>query len=259
VSGYAPLAGATFTGDVTFGTSQAFFGANDKVDFTDSTNMYTFYADGTAGAGNIDANNVTTTTVRASATNDVSLSSTAHGFQIGPSTGANLRMDNGEIMAVDNGAAASLILNTQGGNVTISDTSSYVYVPGAYGNDITTTRHAMWISSAGQLGWASSSRTKKQDIVKAVIDTEAVLSIEPKHFRYIAAVERDGEAAPVEAGFIAEDLHDAGLTDFVDYTEEGDVQGVHYTMYVVALQAVAREQAAQIAALTARVAALEGK
>jgi hypothetical protein len=116
----------------------------------------------------------------------------------------------------------------------------------------------MWISSAGVFGYASSSRTKKQDIVEANLDPAAILSIEPKLFRYIKAVEEFGDDAPVELGMIAEDLHDAGLTHLVDYGDDGVIQGIHYSMYVTALQAVVRDQESKISGLTARLDRLEG-
>lgn len=50
---------------------------------------------------------------------DVSLSSTQHAFQIGPSGGTNLAMDGNEIMARLNGAASTLHLNNDGGNVAV--------------------------------------------------------------------------------------------------------------------------------------------
>lgn len=55
--------------------------------------------------------------LRLAATNDVSLSSTLHALQIGPSTGTNLRIDNNEIEAVINGARAPLYLNNDAGSV----------------------------------------------------------------------------------------------------------------------------------------------
>lgn len=51
---------------------------------------------------------------------DASLVSTLHPFQIGPSSGQNIRMDANEILSVDNGATAILALNPDGGDVTIN-------------------------------------------------------------------------------------------------------------------------------------------
>jgi hypothetical protein len=56
-------------------------------------------------------------TLRLSTTTDVSLSSTAHAFQVGATNSTNIRMDNNEIHAVNNGAASSLYLNADGSEV----------------------------------------------------------------------------------------------------------------------------------------------
>lgn len=59
--------------------------------------------------------------LRLRATNDVSLTSLLHAFQIGLSSGANLRIDINEIQAVANGIKALLALNAQGGDVSLFD------------------------------------------------------------------------------------------------------------------------------------------
>ena len=52
-------------------------------------------------------------------TNGLSLTSTAHGFQNGFSTGQNIAMSNNEIVARNNGATAPLYLNRFGGDVNV--------------------------------------------------------------------------------------------------------------------------------------------
>jgi hypothetical protein len=197
--------------------------------------------------GAVTADNITANKIRLTPAVDLSASSTEHNFQIGESNGLNLRIDNNEIEALNNGVGANLNLNGAGSGTVVF--GGLLDSNDTYANDITTTRRAMWISSAGVMGYASSSRTKKQDIVSANIDINSVLSVEPKQFRYIKAVEQFGNDAPIELGMIAEDLHDAGLTHFVDYGPDGDIQGIHYSTYVVALQAVVRDLAARIARL----------
>lgn len=63
--------------------------------------------------------------LRAISTGDVSLTSTGHGFQCGPDTGLNIAMDQNEIMARNNGTAATLALNVDGGAVTINGNTAY--------------------------------------------------------------------------------------------------------------------------------------
>ena len=200
--------------------------------------------------GAVTADTITANTIRLTPAVDLSASSTGHNFQIGETTGINLRIDNNEIEVLNNGAGASLNLNGAGSGTVVF--GGLLDSNDTYANDITTTRRAMWISSAGVFGYASSTRTKKQDIVSAGIDVSSVLSVEPKLFRYIKAVEEFGDDAPIEIGMIAEDLHDAGLTHFVDYGPDGSVQGIHYSTYVVALQAVVRDLAARVAALESK-------
>lgn len=137
-----------------------------------------------------------------------------------------------------------------------------LYATQAPGFNITGTRVAAWLESAtGRLGTASSSRRYKQDEAPAGIDPSAVLAIESKQFRYIDQVEELGDCAAVEFGFIAEDLHDAGMYPWVVYREiDGEIipDGVNYSMLVVAQHAVLREQRTQIDALAARLDALDG-
>lgn len=57
-----------------------------------------------------------TRNIRLTGTADVSLSSTAHPFQIGPTTGSNLVADGNEIMARNNGATSTLFIQNDGGN-----------------------------------------------------------------------------------------------------------------------------------------------
>lgn len=143
-----------------------------------------------------------------------------------------------------------------------------LYAIQAPGFNITGTRVAAWLETAtGRLGTASSSRRYKQDEAPSGIDPVAVLSIEPKRFRYIEQVQQFGDDAAVEVGFIAEDLEAAGLTPWVvhrDIDGETVPDGVEYSTFAVAHQSVLRDLDArdkakqeQIDVLTARINALE--
>ncbi len=79
--------------------------------------------DGTT-AGTVTVGLVAAQRLRAATTAEVTLSSTTHGFQVGPNAGANLRMDGNEIMAANNGVAADLFLQDQGGDVYIGDAAT---------------------------------------------------------------------------------------------------------------------------------------
>lgn len=57
-------------------------------------------------------------------TSDLTTSSTNHAFQIGPDTGANIRADSNEIVALNNGAVADLNVQTDGGRLQINNNSA---------------------------------------------------------------------------------------------------------------------------------------
>lgn len=62
--------------------------------------------------------------IRSPATTDASPTSTDHPFQVGPSSGPNVRVDDNEVMAVDNGSPADLHLNADGGMVAINNSAA---------------------------------------------------------------------------------------------------------------------------------------
>jgi hypothetical protein len=206
---------------------------------------------------------------------EATLSSTEHPFQIGLSSDSNIKFSTHQvnglypypmIQSVNNGVGSRLYINPWGGgSVYIGGFDSgpggraTIFGGGltslaVYENSITAAeRRDMYISPNGVFGFLSSSRTQKQDIVSADLDTSSILSINPVKFKYIQEVENLGDVAEIEVGFIAEDLHDAGLTQFVDYGRSGEPEGVKYTTYVVALQAVVRSQQQQIDDLKTRI------
>lgn len=68
---------------------------------------------------------LSTSTLRLSATEDVTLSSTGHAFQIGADTGPNLAFDSNEIQARNNGAVSELNLNNEGGAIQAHNASGF--------------------------------------------------------------------------------------------------------------------------------------
>lgn len=88
--------------------------------------------------------------IRLSSTNDASPSSTDHAFQIGPTSGVNLIIDNNEIMARNGGAENGLGLNLDGGNVGIGNAQSIVTVTGRINSN-----HYPWAYAAGALSMGS--------------------------------------------------------------------------------------------------------
>lgn len=127
----------------------------DHIWHDDTNNEWNFCSDttykGTANAS------VKSHKIRLLSTTDVTLTSTAHGFQLGADSGLNIRMDTNEIQAVNNGVASQLNINilggevVMGGDLTASGTvkgklyhdSNYLYV-GSYSSSYGTGYGRMW-------------------------------------------------------------------------------------------------------------------
>lgn len=70
--------------------------------------------------------------MRLTNTNDVSLTSTNHAFQIGATATTNLRMDQNEIMAANNGSTATLYIQNDGGDIGLGNTGTTITVGGRF-------------------------------------------------------------------------------------------------------------------------------
>jgi len=85
---------------------------------------------GTITAGNSTSILTVQGYLRVESAGDVSLASTNHHLQLGLTSGVNLRLDNNEIQAVNNGAANTLVLQNSGGNISLGNTTSTIAVLG---------------------------------------------------------------------------------------------------------------------------------
>jgi hypothetical protein len=118
------------------------------------------------------------------------------------------------------------------------------------------------INNAGFVIRTPSSTKYKQDIEPLEVDYEDLISLEPKRFRLKKEAEAD-ENARYYAGFIAEEIAQTSLTDFVSYktNEDGakEPDGVYYAELTTALLSAIKHQDELIKSLTARVEDLENK
>lgn len=148
-------------------------------------------------------------------------------------------------------------------------TGNTVHLRGTFGTMIdhaTTGASAnMFIDPSDNRIWRStSSRRYKQDIDDVAVDPDAVLRMRPRTWRDKAQVEQDPETQTHYVGFIAEELHDLGLTAFVVYDDEGEPEAISYDRLTAALVPLAQQQQreldalrGQLGELVARVEALE--
>lgn len=144
---------------------------------------------------------------------------------------------------------------------------------GAFGGTPITTPHgaanpvsSAWVAAAiqtgdGRLAIQASARRFKKNIRTQSWSPErtaAFLSIADRLFQLIAAIEGNANG-PDNIGWIAEEVIDAGFPELVAFTPDGEPLSINYSMAVVHLHQIAREQENRLAALEGRLAALEAE
>lgn len=158
-----------------------------------------------------------------------------------------------------NGSTASRYIYDDGTRTAFSggiDTAGSIVTTGSILNDsISTTtataNAAIWVLSSGTsytLRRNSSSSRYKTNIADADgVVLEAARRIKPRHYESTIA----DEAGATRLGFIAEEVHDAGLTHAVGYDAEGRPETIDSVALIAALWHRVND-------LEARLAALEG-
>jgi hypothetical protein len=108
-----------------------------------------------------------------------------------------------------------------------------------------------FLTSGGQLQRSTSSLKYKTDVQDATHGLAEVLQLRPVTYKG----KNDGDT--IFGGLIAEEVHAAGLTEFVQYAEDGSPDALAYGNMVSLLTKAIQEQQALITALTSRITALE--
>jgi hypothetical protein len=137
-----------------------------------------------------------------------------------------------------------------------NDGSPKIVAQATLANQLTSNYQTVYISNSdGTLGYVSSSIKTKKNVESLSLSAASILQAVPVQFNYKS--EEDGSSK--HAGFIAEQLVEAGLSGYVSFDPEGEPITVNYEKFVSALQLVARHQADEIEQLKARVSELEDK
>jgi len=119
-------------------------------------------------------------------------------------------------------------------------------------NNTTASAANVYIAANAKLYRSTSSARYKNTIEDASFGLSETLSLRPVTYKG----NNDGDV--VYGGLIAEEVHDAGLTEFVQYDEEGRPDSLAYgNMVSLCIKAI-QEQQDLIESLTARIATLEG-
>ena len=223
----------------------------------------------------VNAETLSTPRLRLTATDDASETSTLHPLQLGSTSGLNVILDNNELMALNGTArstygiaGSSVSIN---GNITtsgswiayldwagklgraglkISGTESYFQVEGMW---TTTSAANAYLNTSGTLYRSTSSRKNKLSVEDLSPDRdELILGLKARTWfdkrqseelaEFIEA-QSLGEAPENEnlpylrrvPGMVAEEVEAAGLTEFVQYGIDGEVEGLMYDRLGVAL------------------------
>jgi hypothetical protein len=106
--------------------------------------------------------------------------------------------------------------------------------------------------TSGIFARSTSSLKYKKDVLNAPWGLADAMNL--RAVTYKSVVEADGDT--VFGGFIAEEVHAAGLTEFVQYAPDGSPDALAYgNMVALCIKAI-QEQQALITSLTARIATL---
>jgi hypothetical protein len=132
-----------------------------------------------------------------------------------------------------------------------------IYAPSVY-NFTTASAANMFIESGGFFRRSTSSIKYKTNVENATHGLADVMNLRPVTYKGI----NDGET--IFGGLIAEEVHEAGLTEFVQYADDGSPDALAYGQMVsLAFKAIQEQQAmitelkATVDAQAARIAALE--
>ena len=117
---------------------------------------------------------------------------------------------------------------------------------------VTSSYRAMYINGDNRVGVTPSARKYKKDIQPKAYSLEAATALEVVNYRLRADVYGSADA-PVEVGVIAEQLVDAGLSEFVIYGNDGAVESVAYERLALVALGALREVEARLNALEAKL------
>jgi hypothetical protein len=146
---------------------------------------------------------------------------------------------------------------TELGGAGISTPSGNILAGGTYNNNISSGAwRVMYVRNDGLYGYVPSSERFKQDIKNVSFTSEQVSFLQVVSYRYIDAVDKDGDEANVEIGLIAEDVAKV-FPWLVDFDEDGKPYGVKYERLSLALLSVLNSQQSRLDSLEARLDRLE--
>jgi hypothetical protein len=158
--------------------------------------------------------------------------------------GLDIRTANNHIVLSDGDGNPRGYFNDLGNFVITRTTFSSIQAVGCY-TDTTGSAANMHILSSGSIVRSTSSRKYKTDIQDATHGLAEVMQLRP--VTYKGTGNHDGQQ--VLGGLIAEEVHDAGLTEFVQYADDGTPDALAYGHMVSLCVKAIQELNAKVEAL----------
>lgn len=138
---------------------------------------------------------------------------------------------------------------TATGDITIDSTANNTFIA----HTTTTNSANCWISSTGRIMRNSSARKYKDDIQNFEMDATPVYQMQPRSWLDKVYQSENPGSTRRFIGFIAEELLELGLTEFLTYDDEtGELDGIAYPNLTVALVFAVKD-------LNERLTILEGQ
>lgn len=242
----AVVSGATTTSDLLLSAtgsdilvrdSNVANGTNPRILFQDKNG--TSYAGVKSGAANI------VQILNGSSATDYAYLYAERLYPMDGSTASRYMFDNGSQTAFSGAVLTGTLTST---GVVTGDNFTGTTITGT----TATTNAAIWVLTAGttyNLRRNTSSARYKTEIEDAdAVVLEAARRIRPRHYK--STIEEEDGATRL--GFIAEEVHDAGLTHAVGYDAEGRPESLDTTALIAALFVRVNDLEARLAALEAR-------
>jgi len=160
--------------------------------------------------------------------------------------------------ATSTSGSTALYVETSGGSTLFSVRGDGLMYTGTSGaspwNNAVATAANMVVTSSGELQRSTSSLKYKKNVQDASHGLADVLKLRPVTYQG----KSDRDTGQVIGGLVAEEVDEAGLTEFVQYAEDGTPDALFYAnMVSLAFKAI-QEQQNQIETLKAEVATLKG-
>jgi hypothetical protein len=152
-----------------------------------------------------------------------------------------------------------VVVNSSANNILFTRNDGATCMPPVYSSFTTGSAANVFIDSSGFLYRSTSSLRYKENVQNYGKGLSDLAKLRPVTFTTKAKNANEEIDMHIHAGFIAEEVHDAGLTEFVQYNAEGQPDALAYQNMVALLTKSLQEAVAKIDALETRIATLEKK